>query len=165
MSECRSVSICHSLSWITGWVLPTQSSLTCKILLCSRYTDENTNALRGWVLYCSVSKSWEIRSQTPLTPNSVFLPHWPSIPNLKVLKETFMICAILLLIWALKDPTKCLSRGHLGKITLVYTFASGSFTRLLSDIIKMQFTSLRHDGQLLAVPQLRTQLMQVKGLR
>lgn len=76
-----------------------------------------------------------------------------------------MICAILLLIWALKDPAKCLSRGHLGKITLVYAFVSGSFTRFLSDMFKMQLTSLQHDGQLLAIPQLRTQLIQVKGLR
>lgn len=155
-----------SRTGLDNWMSAAYSVLTtCKVLLCSRYTDENTDTLRGWVLYCSVSKSWEIRSQIPLTPNSIFLRHWPSIPNLKVLKETFMICAILLLIWALKDPAKCLSRVHLGKITLVYTLVSASFTRFLSDIFKMQLTSLQCDGHLLAIPQLRPQLIQVKGLR
>lgn len=156
-------SICHALGWITGWVLPTQSSWPIRFCY-AHVTQMRTLKLWGdeyFIVQYQRAGKLEARSLWPQI--LYFFPIDPSFP--KVPKETFMIFAILLLTWTLRDPAKCLSRVHLGKITLVYILVSASFTRFLSDIFKMQLTSLHCDGHLLGIPQLRTQLIQVKGLR
>ena len=42
--------------------------------------------------------------------------------------------------------------GHSKKVIIFYTFVSGSFTRFLSDIFKMQLTPLQCDWHLCAFP-------------
>ena len=152
---CQDASVsalCHARSYRTLWVLPTQSLLPANP--CYTHVTQMWR-LKLWgdgYFICSVSKSWEIRTHIPLTPSLYFLPHWPSIPNLKVPKGTFIICAMLLLTWSLKDPAKWLSRQHVGKIILFYTFVSGSFTRFWVTYLRCNWHLYSVTGNYLPFP-------------